>query len=97
MPSTAPRRLRLALPGKTDPAIFLEAASRLGAEAEDCVMVEDAASGLSAGRAGDLGGDIGVDRSANREVLETAARAARDRSARQMVPALPDSLRCNVI
>jgi beta-phosphoglucomutase family hydrolase len=63
---------RLGLPGKPDPAIFLEAASRLGAGAEDCVVVEDAVSGVSAGRAGDFGGIIGVDRGANREALETA-------------------------
>jgi beta-phosphoglucomutase family hydrolase len=63
---------RLRLPGKPDPAIFLEAASRLGAEPERCVVVEDAVSGVAAGRAGGFGGVIGVDRGANRAALDTA-------------------------
>jgi beta-phosphoglucomutase family hydrolase len=63
---------RLGLAGKPDPSIFLEAASRLGASAEGCVVVEDAVSGVAAGRAGDFGGVIGVDRGNNREALETA-------------------------
>jgi beta-phosphoglucomutase-like phosphatase (HAD superfamily) len=36
------------------------------------VVVEDAVSGVAAGRAGDFGGVIGVDRGNNREALETA-------------------------
>jgi beta-phosphoglucomutase-like phosphatase (HAD superfamily) len=35
-------------------------------------VVEDAVSGVAAGRAGDFGGVIGVDRGNNREALETA-------------------------
>ena len=41
---------RLGLPGKPDPAIFLEAASRLGVAPESAVVVEDAVSGVVAGR-----------------------------------------------
>jgi len=63
---------RLGLTGKPDPAIFLEAASRLGASAEGCVVVEDAVSGVEAGRAGEFGGVIGVDRGNNREALRVA-------------------------
>jgi beta-phosphoglucomutase family hydrolase len=63
---------RLGLPGKPDPAIFLEAASRLGVPPESAVVVEDAVSGVSAGRAGAFGGVIGIDRGSNREALEEA-------------------------
>ena len=63
---------RLGLPGKPDPAIFLEAASRLGVEPATAVVVEDAVSGVAAGRAGGFGGVIGVDRGSNREALEEA-------------------------
>ena len=63
---------RLALPGKPDPAIFLEAASRLGVEPATAVVVEDAVSGVEAGRAGGFGGVIGIDRGDNRKGLEEA-------------------------
>ena len=63
---------RLGLAGKPDPAIFLEAASRLGARAEGCVVVEDAVSGVEAGRSGEFGGVIGVDRGNNRQALQAA-------------------------
>ncbi len=69
---TATRAARLGLPGKPDPAIFLEAASRLGVEPATAVVVEDAVSGVAAGRAGGFGGVIGVDRGSNREALEEA-------------------------
>ena len=36
------------------------------------VVVEDAVSGVAAGRAGGFGGVIGVDRGSNREALEEA-------------------------
>ncbi len=63
---------RLALPGKPDPAIFLEAGSRLGVEPAAAIVVEDAVSGVAAGRAGGFGGVIGIDRGSNREALEEA-------------------------
>ncbi|HEY9439495.1 MAG TPA: HAD-IA family hydrolase [Streptomyces sp.] len=53
---------RLRLPGKPDPALFLEAASRLGAPAPDAAVVEDALSGVEAGRRGGFGLVVGVDR-----------------------------------
>ena len=40
---------RLGLPGKPDPAIFVEAASRLGVEPAAAIVVEDAVSGVEAG------------------------------------------------
>ena len=53
----------LGLPGKPDPATFLEAARRLGAAPGASVLVEDAAVGVEAGRRGGFGLVVGVDRS----------------------------------
>jgi len=36
--------------GKPDPEVFLEAARRVGVEAERCIVVEDAAAGIEAAR-----------------------------------------------
>lgn len=61
---------RLGLAGKPDPAMFLEAARRLGVEPARAVVIEDAVAGVQAGRAGRFGLVIGVDRGAGREQLE---------------------------
>ncbi|MFI1107691.1 MULTISPECIES: HAD family hydrolase [Streptomyces] len=53
---------RLGLPGKPDPALFLEAARRLGAAPGECAVVEDALAGVAAGRRGGFGLVVGVDR-----------------------------------
>lgn len=53
---------RLGLPGKPDPAVFIEASRRLGVLPEVAVVVEDALAGVEAGRAGSFGLVIGVDR-----------------------------------
>ncbi|MGW8993816.1 HAD family hydrolase [Streptomyces zhihengii] len=53
---------RMGLPGKPDPALFLEAAARLAVPPEDCVVVEDALAGVEAGRRGGFGLVVGVDR-----------------------------------
>ncbi|NIY62386.1 beta-phosphoglucomutase family hydrolase [Streptomyces malaysiensis] len=50
------------LPGKPAPDMFLAAADLLGAQPARCVVVEDALVGVAAGRAGDFGLVIGVDR-----------------------------------
>jgi len=55
--------LVLGLPGKPDPALFLEAARRLGVAPGRAAVVEDAIAGVEAGRAGGFGVVIGVDRS----------------------------------
>lgn len=52
----------LDLPGKPDPAIFLEAARRLGVQATHAAVVEDALAGVEAGRRGGFGLVVGVDR-----------------------------------
>ncbi|MBE0416899.1 MAG: trehalose-phosphatase [Coriobacteriia bacterium] len=64
----------LGLPGKPDPAVFLEAARRLDAEPARAVVVEDAESGVEAGEAGGFGLVIGVDRTGRPErLLESGA------------------------
>jgi HAD superfamily hydrolase (TIGR01509 family) len=53
---------RLGLPGKPDPALFLEATRRLGTSAEHTAVVEDALAGVEAARRGGFGRVVGVDR-----------------------------------
>ncbi|MGW1790394.1 HAD family hydrolase [Streptomyces tubercidicus] len=55
---------RLALPGKPDPALFVEAARRLDVPPQDTAVVEDALAGVEAGRRGGFGLVVGVDRTA---------------------------------
>lgn len=59
----------IGLPGKPDPAVFLEAARRLDVEPERSVVVEDAQAGCAAGREGGFGLVIGVDRGDQRGEL----------------------------
>jgi alpha,alpha-trehalase len=58
------------LPGKPDPAVFLEAARQLGVQPRRSVVVEDAVAGVKAGHAGGFGLVIGVDRGGNAEGLK---------------------------
>lgn len=60
---------RVGLPGKPAPDTFLHAAQRLGVPRERSVVVEDAESGVAAGRAGGFGLVIGVDRGAGGAAL----------------------------
>lgn len=62
----------LGLAGKPDPAVFLEAARRLGAEPRRTAVVEDALAGVEAGRRGGFGLVVGVDRSGHPAELEAA-------------------------
>ena len=57
------------LKGKPDPDIFTTAADELGLEYHDCVVVEDAVSGVQAGRAGNFGLVLGVARDDNEQAL----------------------------
>ena len=59
----------LGLPGKPDPAVFLEAARRLGVEPARAAVVEDALAGVEAGRGGRFGLVVGVDRTGHGEEL----------------------------
>ncbi len=61
--------LELGIDGKPAPDIFLSAARELGVNPSRAVVVEDAVSGVQAGRAGEFGLVIGVDRGGNREAL----------------------------
>jgi beta-phosphoglucomutase family hydrolase len=60
---------RLNLPGKPAPDTFLKAAELLGVEPARAVVVEDAISGVQAGRAGNFGLVVGVDRQGDAEAL----------------------------
>lgn len=60
------------LTGKPEPAMFVHAAECLGVTPAEAVVVEDAISGVAAGRAGNFSLVIGVDRGGNREALVAA-------------------------
>jgi len=60
------------LPGKPAPDTFEYAAEVLGATAATSVVLEDAVSGVTAGRSGDFGLVIGVDRGAGHDTLTRA-------------------------
>jgi beta-phosphoglucomutase family hydrolase len=57
------------LPGKPKPDTFLEGARMLGAEPAQAAVFEDALAGVEAGRAGDFGIVIGVDRVGQADAL----------------------------
>ncbi|MBW3561301.1 MAG: beta-phosphoglucomutase family hydrolase [Actinobacteria bacterium] len=59
----------LGLPGKPDPAVFLEAARRLDVDPDRAAIVEDAQAGCEAGRRGGFALVIGVDRGDQRDEL----------------------------
>jgi alpha,alpha-trehalase len=52
----------LGLKGKPAPDIFTKCAEMLGVHPRESIMVEDATSGVEAGKAGDFGLVVGVDR-----------------------------------
>ena len=57
------------LEGKPEPDIFLEAANDLGVEVGECVIFEDAISGVQAGTKGNFAYVVGVNRGDNRTAL----------------------------
>jgi beta-phosphoglucomutase family hydrolase len=57
------------LAGKPAPDTFVAAARRLGVDPGDAVVVEDAVSGVAAGRAGSFGLVVGVDRGVGERAL----------------------------
>jgi trehalose-phosphatase len=64
----------LGLKGKPDPDIFLEAAKRLEVDRKRAIVMEDAVSGVQAGRRGGFGKVVGVDRTGHaRELKENGA------------------------
>ncbi|MDQ3850065.1 MAG: beta-phosphoglucomutase family hydrolase [Actinomycetota bacterium] len=72
---------REGLAGKPAPDTFLAAARRLGSEPAHAAVFEDAQAGVQAGRAGDFGWVVGVDRTGQ-------AQALRRRGADAVVPDL---------
>ncbi len=60
---------REGLPGKPSPATYEYAATLLDLPSEECVVVEDAVSGVQAGNAGSFHSVVGVDRGAGRKTL----------------------------
>jgi alpha,alpha-trehalase len=59
----------LKIAGKPAPDIFLEAARQLQVEPKRAVVIEDAVSGVQAGRAGGFGRVIGIARASGKEAL----------------------------
>ncbi|GAB4098470.1 beta-phosphoglucomutase family hydrolase [Sinomonas halotolerans] len=60
------------LPGKPDPATFRRAAELLGVPPAECVVVEDAVSGVQAGAAGGFRAVVAIDRGAGEATLKAA-------------------------
>jgi len=60
---------KLKLKGKPDPDIFVTAAENIGLLPGECVVVEDAISGVQAGRNGNFGLTLGIARGVNGETL----------------------------
>lgn len=59
----------LGLPGKPDPALFVEAAHRLGVQPSRTILFEDALAGVEAGERGGFGCVVGIDRGQQGETL----------------------------
>jgi beta-phosphoglucomutase family hydrolase len=77
------------LAGKPAPDTYLHAAALLGRTAAECAVVEDAHSGVAAGRAGGFGLVVGVDRGAGAlELLASGADLVVDDLA-DLIPGLP--------
>jgi beta-phosphoglucomutase-like phosphatase (HAD superfamily) len=62
----------LHLAGKPAPAVFLEGARRLEVAAGEAAVFEDALAGVAAGRAGNFGLVVGVDRKEQAAALRAA-------------------------
>ncbi len=87
---------RMGLDGKPAPDMFLEAAERLGVEPARAVVLEDAVSGVEAGRRGGFGLVVGVDRGGHAdELLHHGAHVVSSNLAEIVLdphPALPSAL-----
>ena len=59
----------LRLPGKPDPALFLEIARRLNIQPSRAILFEDALAGVEAGKRGGFGCVVGMDHGQQREAL----------------------------
>ena len=92
--STASDAAELGLAGKPDPAMFLEAARRLGVDPARAVVVEDAVAGVAGGHArGGFGLVVGVDRGGHRADARGRRRGRRSSAtspSSTSVPCAPD-------
>lgn len=79
------------LPGKPQPYTFAYAAEVLGATPETSVVLEDAVSGVQAGRSGDFGLVVGVDRGAGPEALLEAGADRVVQDLAELIPAQKDA------
>lgn len=79
------------LAGKPAPDTYLDAASRFGLTPAQCVVVEDATSGVEAGRNGAFGLVIGVDRGAGADALLEHGADVVVRDLDELVDQLPPS------
>ena len=70
---------RKRLAGKPAPDTYLRAAALLAAKPEEAAVIEDAVAGVAAGRAGDFGLVIGIDRGAGQAALQRSRRRRRGR------------------
>ena len=59
----------LALPGKPDPSLFLEATRRLGIRPSRAILFEDSLAGVEAGKRGSFGCVVGIDHGSRRVAL----------------------------
>ncbi|RCK69263.1 beta-phosphoglucomutase family hydrolase [Desertihabitans brevis] len=75
------------LPGKPRPDTFVRAAELLGVPVSAAVVLEDALSGVEAGRAGGFRHVVGVDRGAGRDALTAAGADVVVDDLAQLVPA----------
>jgi beta-phosphoglucomutase family hydrolase len=79
---------REGIAGKPAPDTYLRAAELLGLSPEECVVIEDAHSGVRAGRDGDFGLVVGVDRGVGaQELLDSGADIVVD-DLDELIPAL---------
>ena len=74
------------LSGKPAPDTFVAAARRLDVAPADAVVMEDAVSGVAAGRAGEFGLVVGVDRGVGEQALLDAGADVVVRDLAELVP-----------
>ncbi|MBN1836340.1 MAG: beta-phosphoglucomutase family hydrolase, partial [Spirochaetales bacterium] len=77
----------LGLKGKPDPDIFIVAAENMGLHPSQCIMVEDAISGVEAGRRGNFALVVGVARGNQGEELRSHGADIVVRDLRELTPA----------
>lgn len=79
----------IGLAGKPAADTYLHAAQLLGQEASACAVIEDAVSGVQAGRAGGFGLVVGVDRGQGKHALHQAGADLVVSDLAELLPAFP--------